>query len=87
VFDNERCDVIGVLLFSRCHDPEDAVLLTVPVVLQFMRHGRYEIPGCAEIALVDRADRPIAEIRGALVLSDVVPDERHCPAAAVVAHG
>ncbi len=57
-----------------------------PVALQRVGHGVDELLRGAEIALVDRPDRVVAEIRGALMLRHVVPDERHCPAAAVVAH-
>ena len=74
MLDNERRDVVGVLLLTRCHDSEDAVLLALPVAIQLVPHRLDELPRYAEIALVDRPQRTIAEIRSALMLSDIVPD-------------
>jgi hypothetical protein len=85
VLRDERGDVAGELLLA-LHDREDAVLLTLPVGCESDRHLVDAPTRLVEVAGVDRPDRVAAEVGDPLVLRDVVTDQGHVAAAAVVTH-
>jgi hypothetical protein len=85
VLGDERLDVGGVLRLL-AHHREDPVLLALPVAGQLGEELVEEPPRLVEREVVQGAYGVPAERRGPLVLGDVVPDQRHLTAAAVVAH-
>ena len=82
---HQRSYVLGEHLLAR-HDPEQPGFLTLPVEGQFGRHLAQQVACTVEVAAVDRAHGLPTEVGGTLVLRDVVAQQRHLPAPAVVAH-
>jgi hypothetical protein len=68
------------------HDPEQPGFLTLPVGGQFGRHLAQQVACMAQVAAVDRAHGLPSEVGGTLVFRDVVAQQRHLAAPAVVAH-
>ena len=85
VLADQRSYVLGEHLLAR-HDPEQPGFLTLPVRGQFGRHLAQQVTCTAQVAAIDRAHGLPTEVGGTLVLRDVVAQQRHLPAPAVVAH-
>ena len=85
VLADQRSDVLGEHLLAR-HDPEQACFLSLPVRGQFGRRLAQQVACTVQVAAVDRAHSLPTEVGGTLVLRDVVAQQRHLPAPAVVAH-
>jgi hypothetical protein len=85
VLADQRSYVLGEHLLAR-HDPEQPGFLTPPVRGQFGRHLAQQVTCMAQVAAIDRAHGLPTEVGGTLMLRDVVAQQRHLPAPAVVAH-
>ena len=85
VLADQRSDVLGEHRLAR-HDPKQPGFLTLPVRGQFGRHLAQQVACTAQVAAVDRTHGVPTEVGGTLVLRDVVAQQRHLPAPAVVAH-
>ena len=85
MFTHERVDVLCVE-FVAVHHSEQPVLLAPPMGLQLLSHRGQVFPSQVYLTAVQRPHRLATMVQRPLVLDDVVTQQRHIPASAVVAH-
>ena len=82
---DQRSDVLGEHLLAR-HDPEQACSSPCQCEASSVAVSPSRRRAPVQVAAVDRAHSLPTEVGGTLVLRDVVAQQRHLPAPAVVAH-
>ncbi len=84
---DERVDVFGEeVVFGVEQLGEQAVFFATPVRPEFDCQPSGEVTCTIHVTRIECADRIAAEVHGPLVFGGVIPQERHVPATAVLAH-